>query len=113
MCSSRARRDKLSAPAICISDCNLVWRSPMRRLLFTFTFVVSALPLLGCGKSGSQAPRINAGGATFVDPIMQKWSGEYKTAKNVEIDYVAKGSGVGISGVTSKTIDFGCSDAPM
>lgn len=85
----------------------------MRRLLFTFMLVVSVLPLLGCGKSGSQAPRINAGGATFVDPIMQKWSGEYKNAKNVEIDYVAKGSGYGISNVTSKNIEFGCSDAPM
>ena len=48
------------------------------------------------------APRISAGGATFVDPIMQKWSGEYKKAKNVEIDYVAKGSGYGISNVTSQ-----------
>jgi phosphate transport system substrate-binding protein len=66
----------------------------------------------GCagGKSGS---RINAGGATFVDPIMQKWSGEYRQAKRIEIDYVAKGSGYGISNVTSRTLDFGCSDAPM
>src|SRR5262249_25619232 len=38
---------------------------------------------------------------------------EYKNAKNVEIDYVAKGSGYGISNVTSKNLDFGCSDAPM
>ena len=75
--------------------------------------IALVLPLaVGCGKSGS-APRINAGGATFVDPIMQKWSAEYKAAKNVEIDYVAKGSGYGISNVTSKNIDFGCSDAPM
>jgi phosphate transport system substrate-binding protein len=44
---------------------------------------------------------------------MQKWSGEYKAARNVEIDYVAQGSGYGISNVTSKNIDFGCSDAPM
>jgi phosphate transport system substrate-binding protein len=65
----------------------------------------------GCG--GKSGPRINAGGATFVDPIMQKWSGEYRTAKKVEIDYVAKGSGYGISNVTSRTLDFGCSDAPM
>ena len=65
------------------------------------------------GAAGKSGPRINAGGATFVDPIMQKWSGEYRTAKKVEIDYVAKGSGYGISKVTSRTLDFGCSDAPM
>jgi phosphate transport system substrate-binding protein len=88
----------------------------MRRSLL-LALLAAALPsALGCGgggNSGGQAPRISAGGATFVDPIMQKWSGEYKAAKNVEIDYVAKGSGYGISNVTSKNLDFGCSDAPM
>jgi phosphate transport system substrate-binding protein len=66
----------------------------------------------GCA-GGKQSPRIDAGGATFVNPIMQKWSGEYKTRKNVEIDYVSKGSGYGIEQMTARTIDFGCSDAPM
>lgn len=75
-----------------------------------------SLPLAGgCGKSnpGSDAPRAAGGGATFVDPIMQKWAAEYRAAKGVEIDYVAKGSGYGITNVTARTIDFGCSDAPM
>jgi phosphate transport system substrate-binding protein len=67
----------------------------------------------GCGPRSGGAPRISGGGATFVDPIMQKWSGEYKKAKGVEIDYVSKGSGYGITNVTSKNLDFGCSDAPM
>lgn len=83
------------------------------RCPFAFGTVLLALFFAsGCGKSSS-APRVSAGGATFVDPIMQKWSGEYKKAKNIEIDYVAKGSGYGISNVTSKTLEFGCSDAPM
>lgn len=83
-------------------------RAPLAVVLLALT-----LPLgTGCSKSGS-APRVSGGGATFVDPIMQKWSGEYRRAKNVEIDYVAKGSGYGISNVTSKNVDFGCSDAPM
>lgn len=69
----------------------------------------------GCGKSNtvSEVPRVAGGGATFVDPIMQKWAGEYKASKKVEIDYVAKGSGYGITNVTARTLDFGCSDAPM
>lgn len=84
----------------------------------SIAFLALLLPfVLGCpgdkGGSGGPAPRVSAGGATFVDPIMQKWSAEYKAAKNVEIDYVAKGSGYGISNVTSKNIEFGCSDAPM
>jgi phosphate transport system substrate-binding protein len=75
--------------------------------------VVFALPLaVGCSDS-ARSPRITAGGATFVNPIMQTWSGEYRKLKNVEIDYVSKGSGYGIEQFTAKTIDFGCSDAPM
>jgi phosphate ABC transporter phosphate-binding protein len=80
----------------------------------TLSALVLALPLaLGCFGGGKSGPQINAGGATFVDPIMQKWSGEYRSTKKVEIDYVAKGSGYGISNVTSRTLDFGCTDAPM
>jgi phosphate transport system substrate-binding protein len=54
--------------------------------------------------------RVTAGGATFVDPIMQKWSKEYKAA---QIDYVAQGSSYGIKEMTKKSLAFGCSDAPM
>ncbi|HEV3436805.1 MAG TPA: phosphate ABC transporter substrate-binding protein PstS [Gemmata sp.] len=87
---------------------------PTRRLSLAAGLFILGLPLMaGCGNGGAQAPRINAGGATFVNPIMQKWSGEYKTRKNVEIDYVSKGSGYGVEQMTAKTIDFGCSDAPM
>jgi phosphate ABC transporter phosphate-binding protein len=74
--------------------------------------VLAAVALIS-GCSGARPPRITGGGATFVNPIMQKWSGEYRRAKNVEVDYVSKGSGYGIEQFTAKTIDFGCSDAPM
>ncbi len=90
----------------------------MARFL-TFAFLVSALPVVGgCGgksdgtASGTPA-RISAGGSTFINPLMQKWSGEYKHSKNAEIDYVSQGSGYGIEQMTKKTIDFGCTDAPM
>lgn len=72
-----------------------------------------ALALTGCSGCGSSNTRINAGGATFVDPIMQKWAAEYRKAKGAEIDYIKKGSGYGIQQTIAKTLDFGCSDAPM
>lgn len=72
---------------------------------------VAMMFISGC--SGARPARITGGGATFVNPIMQRWSGEYRKAKNVEVDYVSKGSGYGIEQFTAKTIDFGCSDAPM
>ncbi len=83
--------------------------------LLALPLALLTLLTLGCGggSNSGNASRISAGGATFVDPIMRKWTGEYKKAKNVEIDYVAKGSGDGITNVTQKNYDFGCSDAPM
>jgi phosphate transport system substrate-binding protein len=93
----------------------------MRRL-FALALVVLSLSVAGgCsgngntngGGGGGPMPRINAGGATFVDPIMQKWASEYKGLNKAEIDYVKKGSGYGIEQVTKKGLDFGCSDAPM
>jgi len=82
----------------------------LRGLAVSLALALVALVIVGCGGSG---PRINAGGATFVEPLMQKWSGEYDRAKHVQIDYVARGSGYGIEQMTKKTIDFGCTDAPM
>ncbi len=70
----------------------------------------------GCNKSkdgGGSGGRITAGGATFVDPIMQKWAEEYNKTAKVEIDYTAQGSGFGIKQTTDKNFAFGCSDAPM
>lgn len=79
----------------------------------------------GCGRSPSapaisaendQTPtsiRINAGGSTFVFPMMSKWTSEYEKAKGVQINYQSIGSGAGIRQMTSRTIDFGCTDGPM
>jgi phosphate transport system substrate-binding protein len=89
-------------------------------MLASLPLAAGIIGLAGCkdsnqggGPSGGSATRLNGGGATFVDPIMQKWSAEYKNAKGVAIDYVKSGSGDGIKGMTNKTLDFGCSDAPM
>jgi phosphate transport system substrate-binding protein len=57
--------------------------------------------------------RLNAGGATFIYPMMSKWASEYDKAKGVKVNYQSIGSGGGIQQMTSKTFDFGCSDAPL
>ncbi|MCE9532210.1 MAG: phosphate ABC transporter substrate-binding protein PstS [Planctomycetes bacterium] len=83
---------------------------------YMMAFLGSCIMITGCagGCGGGQGvKRINGGGATFVDPIMQKWSAVYKEKKGIEIDYKKTGSGNGIQQVTARTLDFGCSDAPM
>jgi phosphate transport system substrate-binding protein len=80
--------------------------------------VIGVVFAIGCkngdGPGDDDKPvRISGGGATFVAPIMGKWSSEYKAAHQTEIDYSKTGSSDGIKQMTEKSLDFGCSDAPM
>src|SRR4029453_12877574 len=60
------------------------------------------------------AQQINGAGATFPDPIYQKWFSEYNKLKPaVQINYQPVGSGGGIKQVTSRTVFFGATDGPM
>ena len=57
---------------------------------------------------------INGAGATFPNPIYQKWFSEYHNAhSDVQFNYQAIGSGGGIRQVEAGTVDFGASDGPM
>jgi len=57
---------------------------------------------------------LNGAGATFPNPIYQKWFSEYhKAHPDIQINYQAIGSGGGIKQVTEATVDFGATDGPM
>lgn len=60
------------------------------------------------------AQNINAAGATFPNPIYNRWFTEYAQAHpSVHINYQPIGSGGGIRQVSDGTVDFGASDGPM
>src|SRR5438552_2941306 len=62
----------------------------------------------------AQKIQIQGAGATFPNPIYQKWISEYnKLHPNVEINYQSLGSGAGIRQLTNQTVFFGASDGPM
>jgi phosphate transport system substrate-binding protein len=62
----------------------------------------------------SAETNLNGAGATFPNPIYQKWFSEYHNAHNdVQINYQSIGSGGGITQLTNGTVDFGASDGPM
>lgn len=69
----------------------------------------------GCGQRTPQPDkvRLNAGGSTFVYPLLSKWASVYEKEKGVQINYQSIGSGGGIQKMTAKEFDFGCSDAPL
>ena len=81
----------------------------------TLVIIALSIALAACGGGGSSSEvRLQGAGATFPNPLYQKWISEYgKAHANVKIDYQSIGSGGGIKQIQSRTVDFGASDAPM
>jgi phosphate transport system substrate-binding protein len=75
---------------------------------------VLCLGLAGVMLAQSGTVQINAGGATFPNPIYSKWFNEYnKLHPNIQINYQSQGSGFGKAQLVAHSIDFGASDGPM
>src|SRR4051812_43142426 len=68
---------------------------------------------LACNGGGGSVS-LQGAGATFPNPLYQKWLSEYgQRHPNIKIDYQSIGSGGGIKQLKDQTVDFGASDAPM
>ena len=68
----------------------------------------------GAGAPGGGVVRLQGQGASFPNPLYQKWLSEYAKANpGVRIDYQSTGSGAGIRQISEQTVDFGASDKPM
>lgn len=68
----------------------------------------------GAGTEAGGTVQLQGAGATFPNPLYQKWLSEYgKLHPNVHIDYQSIGSGGGIKQIQAQTVDFGASDSPM
>ncbi len=69
------------------------------------------------GTAASPAPakvmELTGAGASFVFPIMSKWSQSYNEATGHRINYQSIGSGGGIAQIKANTVDFGSSDKPL
>jgi phosphate transport system substrate-binding protein len=62
----------------------------------------------------ASAQSLNGAGATFPNPIYQKWFTQYSSSHSgVQLNYQSLGSGAGIRQVIAGTVDFGASDGPM
>ena len=84
------------------------------RFLTHVVLIASLLFSLACSSSTSGNVQLQGAGATFPNPLYQKWLSEYgKLHTNIKIDYQSVGSGAGIKQIKEGTIDFGASDSPM
>ncbi|MGQ4583961.1 phosphate ABC transporter substrate-binding protein PstS [Lysobacter sp. F60174L2] len=74
----------------------------------------------GANAPGADAPagdkvaaQITGAGATFIFPLVSKWSADYHAATGNQVNYQSIGSGGGIAQIKAGTVDFGSSDAPL
>src|SRR3982074_2699480 len=89
-------------------------RSTAVCVLLAFALLGLACSASGPGSSGGGVIKLQGAGATFPNPLYQKWVSEYgKLHPNIKIDYQSVGSGAGIKQIKERTIDFGASDSPM
>ncbi len=70
----------------------------------------------GPGAAGAQDRidvQITGAGATFIYPLLSRWSADYQQATGARINYQSIGSGGGIAQIKAGTVDFGSSDKPL
>src|SRR5216117_4221361 len=100
------------------------------RLLIVVAALVIAVALIAVAvyagwlfPSGSPKAKtaLNGAGATFPCPLITAWSSEFVNVTRapttpgpqVTVNYNCVGSGAGITQITSKTVDFAGTDAPL
>ena len=96
----------------------LIRRKRGLQLLACLSAIVLLVTSFACSGGGPGGPNgavsLQGAGATFPNPLYQKWLSEYgKLHPNMRIDYQSIGSGGGIKQLKEQTVDFGASDAPM
>ena len=75
-----------------------------------------AAGLSACGgSSGSDTDTasLQGAGSSLVEPMVQAWTPEVRDRFGIDMTYSPIGSGGGIQAITTRTVDFGASDAPL
>jgi phosphate transport system substrate-binding protein len=90
----------------------------MKKTIAMLLAVLSVLGIaLAAGRADAAPARASGSlvgtGATFPFPLISKWIPEVGKAYGIDITYSPTGSGAGIAAITSRTVDFGASDAPL
>jgi phosphate transport system substrate-binding protein len=65
------------------------------------------------GPTNPAAATITGAGATFIFPLVSKWSADYNALTGNRVNYQSIGSGGGIAQIKAGTVDFGSTDKPL
>ena len=81
--------------------------------MFKTHYRVAAIALATAFAGNAFAADVTGAGASFIYPVMSKWSADYSKATGKKVNYQSIGSGGGIAQIKAGTVDFGSSDAPL
>jgi phosphate transport system substrate-binding protein len=81
-----------------------------RRSLLLGASAALTLPVFG---AKAQTAQITGAGATFPNPVYQKWAEAARGPTGIQVNYQSVGSGAGINQIRNRTVDFGATDAPL
>ena len=85
----------------------------LKRGAVLLVVLAAALATAGSSLATKQDTALTGAGSTFVFPLVSTWTPAVDEAYGYKITYGAIGSGGGIAAITSRTVDFGASDAPL
>ena len=85
----------------------------MQRRSFLLAASATAAPWTMSGPASAQQAQITGAGATFPNPVYQKWAEAGRPATGITVNYQSVGSGAGINQIKNRTVDFGATDAPL
>src|SRR4051794_6913984 len=82
-------------------------------VLITAIASLALVAVAGAKGQRHQATTLSGAGSTFVSPLVSTWTPALGAAYDYTVQYSPVGSGAGIAAITSRTVDFGASDAPL
>jgi phosphate transport system substrate-binding protein len=85
----------------------------MKRGLALIAAAAAALLAVAAAGAKSNDTTITGAGSTFVSPLVAVWTPAVGSAFGYNLNYAGVGSGAGINAISSRTVDFGASDAPL
>src|SRR4051812_48658260 len=98
---------------------------PRNGMFVRITVALAAVAALGtiavtAAGAARQSTTLTGAGSTFVQPLIATWTqvpsqsgSPFTSAKGITVNYGGGGSGVGVSSITNRQVDFGASDAPL
>jgi len=85
----------------------------MKRGLALIVAVAAALGAVAAAGAKSNDTQLTGAGSSLVAPLVSQWVAPVGRAFGYSLQYSSVGSGAGIAAISSRTVDFGASDAPL